>query len=312
MNTSTENFTKGFAAVIAGAVAIGTAAIFMRFSDVSPTAAAFWRVTLALPLLFLWLRLDNKSRVQIRTQPLWPMALAALTVGFWFATDLFLWHWAVAKTTVANATLLANMATIFTALAGFLFFHQRFSRTFILGLAFAVMGAVALVGQNASINPDYLVGDMLGIATAVAYAGYIIFAARVRGRFTTPMVMFGSALTTAVFLLPVALLEDGAFMPAAAVNWLPLIGLGWFTHVMGQSLIIYGLAHVPAALGSVSLLIQPVVSALLAWWLFAEALGIGHLVGAALIFGGVALARKGSAKPGTAAHPTVQKKTKGT
>ena len=292
----TSGFAKGFTAVIAGAIAIGTAAIFMRLSDVSPTAAAFWRVTLALPLLFIWLMVDRQSRAQIKTRPKGPLLLSAALVGFWFAADLFLWHWSVEKTTVANATLLANMATIFTALGGFLFFGQRFSRTFIGGMTLAVLGAIALVGQNASINPDYLVGDLLGVATAVAYAGYIIVAARIRGTLTTPMVMFGSALTTAIFLLPLALLEDGAFFPASLSAWLPLLGLAWLAHILGQSLIIYGLAHVPAALGSVSLLTQPVVSALLAWWLFAEALGSGHLIGALLIFTGIMLARKGAGK----------------
>jgi drug/metabolite transporter (DMT)-like permease len=135
---------------------------------------------------------------------------------------------------------------------------------------------------------------MLGIATAVAYAGYIIFAARARGLLTTPIVMFGSALTTATVLLPVALMEDGLFLPANLEGWLPLLGLGWFAHVLGQSLIIYGLAHISATLGSVTLLLQPVISALLAWWLFAEVLGLGHLVGAALIFTGIALARRGT------------------
>jgi len=230
----------------------------------------------------------------MRTGPRRAQIVTATIVGLWFAADLFLWHWSVEKTTVANATLLANMAVIFNALAAFIFLGQRFSRTFLGGLVCAVLGAAALIGQNASINPEYFIGDMLGIATAVAYAGYIIFAARARGLLTTPIIMFGSALTTAVVLLPVALMEEGLFLPANLEGWLPLLGLGWFAHVLGQSLIIYGLAHVPATLGSVTLLLQPVISALLAWWIFTEALGLGHLIGAALIFTGIALARKGT------------------
>ena len=227
----------------------------------------------------------------------------ALGVGLWFAADLYLWHWSVAKTTVANATLLANMAAVFTAVAAFLFFGQRFSRSFLGGLVLALAGAATLMGQNASIDSDYLLGDMLGIATAIAYAGYIIFAARARGTLTTPMVMFGSALTTALLLLPLALVEEGVFFPANFNAWLPLLGLGWFAHVFGQSLIIYGLAHVPATLGSVTLLIQPVISALLAWWLFAEALGLYHLLGALLIFAGIMLARKGLGRNSASAQP---------
>lgn len=289
-----DGFAKGFIAVVAGAVAIGTAAIFMRLSDVTPSAAAFWRVTLALPLLFVWMRFDPATRAarEGKNAPKW--LLPSVVVGFWFAADLFLWHWSVDTTTIANATLLANMATVFTAVAGFLFLGQRFKSRFVVGLGCSVFGAIILVGQNASLNPEYLPGDILGLLTAVAYAGYIIFGANARASLTTPVIMFGSALTTAVFLLPAALLEDGNFFPGSLSAWLPLLGLAWFTHVLGQSLIIYGLAHVPATLGSVTLLIQPVISAVLAWWIFAETLGLGHLVGAAFILTGVGLARAGS------------------
>jgi len=302
MNAPSSAHSRGFPAVIGGAVAIGTAAIFMRLTDVNPTAAAFWRVTLALPLLYFWLKLDsageNKRKqngVAVKTDKR-ALVIGALIVGFWFSADLFLWHWSVAKTTVANATLLANMAAVFTALAGFLFFGQRFGRMFLSGLILALAGAAVLVGQTASINPDFLVGDVLGLLTAVAYAGYIIFAARYRGLMTTPQLMFGSAFTTAIFLLPVALFESGNFWPSGLAGWLPLLGLAWIAHIVGQSLIIYGLAHVSAAMGSISLLIQPVFSALLAWWIFDEALGTAHLVGALLIFAGISVARKAGRK----------------
>jgi drug/metabolite transporter (DMT)-like permease len=299
MMSRNDGFAKGFLAVLAGAVAISGAAIFMRLSDVTPTAAAFWRVTLALPFLFVWFKLDPSTKNQRsgETPPKW--VWPSFVVGFWFALDLFLWHWAVEETTVANATLLANMATIFTALAGFLFLGQRFSNKFLMGLGCALLGAIALVGQNARVSPEYLFGDILSLLTAIAYAGYIVSGAVVRGSLTTATVMFGTALTTSMFLLPVALMEEGAFFPTDLAGWWPLLGLSLLVHVLGQSLIIYGLAHVPAALGSVTLLLQPVISALLAWWLFAEALGLGHLTGAILIFAGIWLARGGSKKGNT-------------
>lgn len=289
-----EEFTKGFIAIVVGAIALGTAAIFMRLAEVTPTAAAFWRIALALPLLYLWMKLDKKTRAQTKLKETPKYLRASFIVGLWFAADLFLWHWSVEKTTIANATLLANMATIFTALAGFLFLGQRFQKKFLVGIGCALLGAFILVGQNANINPDFLLGDMLALLTAVAYSGYIIYGAKVRGSLTTPTVMFGSAFATASLLLPIALLENGPFIPKDLHGWLPLIGLAWFTHIFGQSLVMYGLAHVPPALGSVTLLTQPVVSAMLAWWIFAEALGLSHLVGALFILAGIYLARLGS------------------
>lgn len=293
--------SKGFAAVIAGAVTIGTAAIFMRLSEVSPTATAFWRMTLSLPLLALWVyfarsklpRRIAENRVQSTGgTDRWAVARDLFLVGFWFAADLAMWHWSVAMTTVANATLLANMAAIFTAIAGWLFLKEKMNRNLLIALLLAVAGAFALVGQNLEFNPDYVTGDLLGLATSVAYAGYILSGSRARRRSPTAVIMTGSGLVTALLLLPLALMSEGPFLPASLTGWAPLIGLAWGAHILGQSLIMYGLAHVPPTAGSISLLVQPVVSAILAWVLFGEALGPLHALGAALIFAGILFAKK--------------------
>ena len=280
---------RGIIAILAGGVAIGTAAIFMRLAPTTPTSAGFWRVALSVPV-FLAIAYGAKQRGkqkswQFNMTMVWPMIL----VGFWFATDLFFWHWAVEKTTVANATLLANLASVFIVVAGFLFFRERFNRTFLIGLSLALIGAAFLVGQNASYSPEYLFGDGLGIITAIALTGYLITAAKARQTIPAHTLMLGSSLVTAVLLLPVATMQGGQIIPETIAGWAPLLGLALVTHVMGQGLIIYGLAHVSAAYGAVGLLIQPVIAAVLAWILFDEALGILHFIGGILILTGIAI-----------------------
>ena len=39
-----------------------------------------------------------------------------IAAGFCFAGDLAFWHWSIVLTSVANSTLLANLAPIFVAL----------------------------------------------------------------------------------------------------------------------------------------------------------------------------------------------------
>ena len=66
------------------------------------------------------------------------------------------------------------------------------------------------------------------------------------------------------------------------------------SQVLGQGLIAYAFAHLPASLSSVSLLVQPVMAALFAWALFGEAIGIVQLAGGAIVLTGIWIARKGS------------------
>ena len=281
----------GIASILLGGVAIGSAAIFMRLAPVAPSAAAFWRMALSVPVFAVFILAMPAGRQQLKQLNRQQLIQIGL-VGFWFAVDLYFWHWAVARTTVANATLLANLASVFTVVVGFFLFKETFSRLFIAGLVLAVAGAATLVGQNAAYSPQYLVGDFLALITACALTGYIIMAAKARAALSTTMLMAGSAVVSALLLLTPALMAEGAFIPASLDGWLPLIGLALVTHILGQGLIIYGLAHISAAYGSVGLLIQPIVAAFLAWLIFNETLGPIHLAGAVMILAGIAVSQQ--------------------
>src|SRR5919199_371644 len=127
------------AALLTGATCIALSPIFVRLADVGPSASAFWRVALAAPLLWPLARLGARSRPG---RAAWPMLLAA---GFAFAGDLGFWHWSIRFTSVANSTLLANLASIFVTLAAWLFWRERPSARFLLGLAAALAGVMLLV-----------------------------------------------------------------------------------------------------------------------------------------------------------------------
>ena len=63
---------------------------------------------------------------------------------------------------------------------------------------------------------------------------------------------------------------------------------------MGQGLIAYALAHLPASFSAVTLLLQPLMATALAWWIFSEALGWLQGLGAAIVFAGIFIARRGT------------------
>ena len=97
-------FGAPFAALVVGALAMGISPIFVRLADVGPFASAFWRVTLALPLLWAWLRLAEARR----RRPTGGSAAPTLLAGLAFAGDLFFWHLSIVTTSVANATFFAT------------------------------------------------------------------------------------------------------------------------------------------------------------------------------------------------------------
>jgi drug/metabolite transporter (DMT)-like permease len=106
--------------------------------------------------------------------------------------------------------------------------------------------------------------------------------------------MAWSTTITAIALLPFAWLSPQAFWPSSGEGWLVVLGLALVTQIFGQGLIAYAFAHLPASLSSVSLLIQPVMAAVFAWFLFGEAIGAVQFAGAVIVLAGIWIARKGS------------------
>jgi drug/metabolite transporter (DMT)-like permease len=285
---------RALAALLLGAACIAFAPIFVRLSDLGPVATAFYRVLLALPVLWFWMRQEEKRDASTR-HPSSLSDYARLSLaGVFFACDLTVWHFSITMTTVANSTLFANAAPIWVTLGGFFLFGERFSRVFLAGLVCAVAGILLLMGESLKISDQYLAGDAMGVAASVFYAAYIMSVGRLRHDFSTATVMAWSGVVSAALLAPMAMIAGDGFVAAGLSGWLILLGLALISHAGGQSLIAYSLAHLPAALGAVGLLLQPVLAAVIAWFLFAEALGPLQVAGAICVLIGIYLARRGS------------------
>ena len=56
----TNDKLKGLGSLFIGSALLGLSAIFVRYSDSSPSLIAFYRVFLALPFLYLWVLMEGK------------------------------------------------------------------------------------------------------------------------------------------------------------------------------------------------------------------------------------------------------------
>lgn len=275
-------------ALFAGAICIALSPIWVRVSEVGPTASAFWRVALAVPLL--WTLFFSLKTNETKKIPL-PASLAA---GLAFAGDLAFWHWSIQYTSVANSTLLANLASIFVTLAAWVLWKQRPSGLFLAGLAAALLGVALLVRASLGFSPTALLGDALGVVTALFYAWYLLSVKGLRDRgAATLQLMAVTTSVTAAILLPVALASGEALLAPSGAGWLKLLGLAWISHAAGQGLIAYALAHLPAAFSAVGLLLQPVMAAAFAWLLLAEPVTALQGLGGAVVLAGIYLAHRG-------------------
>jgi drug/metabolite transporter (DMT)-like permease len=276
-------------ALLAGACAIGFAPIFVRLTEAGPAAGGFWRLTLALPMLAPFVfRKDSPTATPSPALP----NLALIAAGVFFAADLAFWHYGIGMTSVANATVLANLTPLVVTVVGFLLFREKVGPLFLAGMALGLLGAWTMAeGRGASApgsNPP--LGDLLSVATALWYSAYFLCVRQARLRFGTMAVMFWSSLVGAVALAGIMLAMGEDILPASLAGWGACLGLA-IVHVTGQGAIAWALGRLPTATASVVVLVQPAVAALLGWMIFSEAMTPLQGVGALAALAGVALAQ---------------------
>ena len=214
--------------------------------------------------------------------------------GLYLAADIMAWHYSIQMTTVANSTLLANVAPVFVVLGGWLLFRTRVTGTYLIGLATAMTGVLILSRASLSLSEDHFLGDLLGVLTAVFYAAYQMSVERLRKRFSTISIMKLAIPVSAICMVPAAFASGEDLLPVTLAGWAFLIALAAGPQVFGQGLIAWALAHLPVAFASVSLLVQPVTAALVAWVLFNERIGPLQAVGGMIVLVGIMLARRGA------------------
>jgi len=272
-------------ALVFGAVAMGASVLFVRWADVGPYASAFWRVFLALPFLWVWMRIENRSAA-------WPrLDRAVLLAGLLFTGDLFFWHLAILGTTVANATFLATTAPIWVALGAWLVLSEAVGGRALIGLALCILGGFALLGESYGFAPQRLMGDLYGVATAVFFGAYVLAVRSARARHGAAQVMFVSTAITSVCLFVIAFAFEPRILPQSMQGAAALLALAIISQVGGQGLVAVALGTLPATFSSLVIFLEAVAAAGFGWWLLNEPLGLAQALGGVLILFGIWVAR---------------------
>ena len=288
---------------MAGAIALGSSPLLVRLSELEPTATAFYRVALAAPAFLLF------SCARREAPPLAAYSKAQRLGLFWliaagacFALDLFCLHWSLRRTSVVNATLFLNFASVFVSLGAWAIFGELPTRRAVLGYVIAIGGVALLLGGVATFARAKLFGDFLGLAAGAAYGGYLLVVSRFRYKMPTSLVMGVTTLSCACFLLPATLAMGESLVPRTGTGWATLLALALLTHAGGQGLLVFAMKYFPAFTSSVTLLLQPLVAACGAWILFNETLGPRQMLGGAVVLFGILLCHRATTRAGAVAH----------
>jgi drug/metabolite transporter (DMT)-like permease len=284
-----------------GIICIAFSAIFVRWAGVPGTVSALYRVGIAVVMLALPFARRVARGGVTRDGRTW---LLALTAGALFALELALWNTSLFMTSAANATLLANSAPIVVGLATLFLFRERLGLGYWLGLAVALMGMSLIVGHDLVRHTRLGSGDVLALAAGAAYGCYLLTTGRLRARMDTLSTLWIAGAAGCALLLPVNLVQHHALWGFTPQAYLALLGLGVTSQVVGWLAINFALGHLPAPIVSVTLLGQPILTALLAVPLLGQALSGQQAIGGLIALAGIYLVNR-SVRNGSPASATV-------
>jgi len=278
--------------------------VLTRISEgvMSPMATIFNRTWIVVLILGLWnlgsfirFQLTSSKSSQAGFGSRSPLLLLGLICTA-LPCQLF-WAWSLTKTSVANSEVLHSFTPVFTTLIGWLFLQQSFDRLFLRGILITIAGSILLVGNDYSTAPEKLIGDALALISALFWALYLIFSKRIQSQMEPIKIVsytsFGSAICLSILLYFFG--TDGPIFPYSLNDWLIEFALGVLL-ILSQVLILRSMKVFSPGLVATVLLLNPIVTALLAYLIFSEPLSFLDWLAMFIIITGIYLTSLGKVK----------------
>ena len=276
-----------------GILSLSMSAMFVRWANAPGPITSFYRLFIAALIMapffaILWGKKDHTIKMEHIIFPV----IGGVASGF----DLALWSTSLSYTTASNASLIGNTAPLWVALAGVIIFRNRLKRDFWIGLILAMSGAVFIMGSDFLTSHRFGVGDLMALGSSFFYAGYYLSTEAGRKFIDTLSYTWIAVVTetTTLFFINVILKND--FTGYSSQTWLAFFGSAIFSQIIGYLSISYALGHLPASVVSPTMILQPVMTTILAIPLLGEVPLPNQLLGGIIVLIGIYLVNKAHIK----------------
>jgi drug/metabolite transporter (DMT)-like permease len=272
-----------YAALGLGIFSLSFSAMFVRWANAPGPVTAFYRLFFSIFLLlpFFLPRIKTSQSFSSRS------IIFPLLAGVFTACDLALWTASLSYTTAANATLLGNTAPLWVALGTWLILKQKLSPAFWRGITVTLLGAALIMGTDFILHPRFGVGDAMAIFTGVFYGGYFLFTEKSRTYFdpVSHIWLVGVGASISLFIINTVLQHP--LTGYSAQTWLVFLATAVVSQLIGYVSLAYALGYLPASVVAPTVVLQPIVTTLLAIPLLGEIPTIWQGIGGAIALVGI-------------------------
>ena len=269
-----------------GILGLSMSAVLVRYSDAPSAVTAafrmFWTVLLMSPMFLFSSRYRKElSGVSRNT------FLLCIAGGICLALHFIIWFDSLKYTSVASATAIVCTEVVWVSLGYCLVLKGKLQPKAVLAIAVTLAGSVLIAWSDSGSGGGHLHGDILALFAAVAVAVYTLIGRAARAAISTTVYTYLVYVAAAAALAAIALLQGyslaGYGRNAVVTGFL----LALFSTILGHSICSWCLKYISPAFVSASKLCEPVIAAVLAFFLFQEVPKIAQIAGGAVIIGGV-------------------------
>jgi drug/metabolite transporter (DMT)-like permease len=267
------------------------AKIAMR--EISPMNFSAIRTVISAVIMGPLLMKREKNWSVPRRHFLWLIGLAFLGI---FLNRVF-WSVGLNLTTASNSALLMSTSPIFALIASSLFLRTEVTLRAALGIFISFLGVILVIRgdwRGWAMSSQTFQGDLMIIGTAVSWALFTVLA--------KPLLKEHSSLKVTAYVMVIGSVLFLPFMPnEKGGGWWGISGLAWFSvlyiAILGNCLAyflwILGIQNIGPLRTVLYQYLMPVTAILFAVPFLQETLTALQVWGAAVVFGGIFLARSG-------------------
>ena len=278
-----------------GVIVISSSSILTRYAQAAGVSSlSIAAVRLALAAIILTPLVLARASAEVRSLSSRDVRLG-LAAGALLAAHFATWISSLAYTSVASSTALVTTNPIWIALASVLIFHERMGKAILVALGFALLGStlIFLADSGAdSPQPNPLLGNLLAVMGSLTVSGYLLIGRSLRRRLSLLAYVWLVYSSCALTLVGVTLIAGQPLWGFTPVAWACLVALALGPQLLGHTVFNWALKHVSATFIALTILGEPIGSALLALVLFGEGFSPLQITGFIALLTGIYLAAR--------------------
>jgi len=275
-----QNKVALFIILTIGVISVGVSSILIRLTNAEPIVIAIYRLTLSA-IMVAPIYLFYPKKISLKE------ALIFLPLGALLSLHFTLWIYSLKFTTVASSTVLVTTNPIFVPIFSYLFYKRRIKKELIIGIAIAISGSIFIALSSRSSGTSHMLGNILALLGAIGVSLYLTFGKEVRNKYDLIPYIFFTYSFSAIILILIGIITRQKFFGYDMHTYLMFFLVAFIPQILGHTVYNYSLKFLDPSFIAVTILGEPIIATIGAYFILKETPSTLEIIGACLILLGI-------------------------